>query len=415
VRVQFADGRILTYRVAGKQPTDVISKLPADAAQWTADQRSQLTLAQTRSVKGGEARVDGLPQTQGDEAKNIKKNDLRPIGTISELPGGRKETGPLGPLQFLSTMQDSTILTWPTEVISSADGTKTTVSYQVPRKGSDLMMPGASPTFAGVRSSEGAKKLDFLSLMLALFCGTAALPHILIRYYTVKDQASARKSTIVGIGAIGFFYLLTLILGLGAMTSGAMDPTNTNMAAPLLAKSFSNTLFAIISALAFTTVLGTVSGLIMAGSGAVAHDLLKNLFRMKMDDHKQVLYGKFAAAGLGALAMVLGILFQNFNVAFLVGWAFNIAASANLPALVMLLFWKRTTAKGIAAGVTVGLVSSLAWILLSQQCYKDVYHIDPKLSFIPFSQPALVTVPLSFVALILVSLVTTRRPAKSPA
>ncbi len=414
VRVRFPGGQIITYRAVAKESAGFLAKLSNDAAQWTLEERNQLTLAQTRSVKGGEARVDGLPQTMGDASKDIKPNDLRPIGTVSELPGGRKETGPLGPLQFLSTLQDSTILTWPTEVITSADGTKTTVSYQAPKKGADLLIPGASPTFAGVRSTEGLKKLDFLSLMLALFCGTAALPHILIRYYTVKDQASARKSTIVGIGAIGFFYLLTLILGLGAMTSGAMDPTNTNMAAPLLAKSFSNTLFAIISALAFTTVLGTVSGLIMAGSGAMAHDLLKNLFRVKMDDHKQVIYGKFAAAGLGVLAMALGIVFQNFNVAFLVGWAFNIAASANLPALVMLLFWKRTTAKGIAAGVTVGLVSSLAWILLSPQCYKDVYHIKA-VSFIPFSQPALVTVPLSFIVLIVVSLMTTRTAARPTA
>jgi cation/acetate symporter len=411
VRVQFPSGQILTYRAVAKDPTTFLVNLPNNAAQWTLEQRNELTLAQTRSVKGDKARVDGLTQMMGDESKNIMPNDLRPIGTVSELPGGKKETGPLGPLEFLSTMQDSTILTWPTDTIKSADGTKTTVSYQAPKKGSELLTPGAY--FKGVKSNDPWKKLDFLSLMLGLFCGTAALPHILIRYYTVKDQASARKSTIVGIGAIGFFYLLTLILGLGAMTSGAMDPTNTNMAAPLLAKSFSNTLFAIISALAFTTVLGTVSGLIMAGSGAVAHDLLKNLFRVKMDDHKQVLYGKFAAAGLGLLAMALGIVFKNFNVAFLVGWAFNIAASANLPALVMLLFWKRTTAKGIAASVTIGLISSLAWILLSQQCYKDVYHIDPASSIIPFSQPALVTVPLSFIVLIVVSLLTTRTPAKS--
>ncbi len=104
-------------------------------------------------------------------------------------------------------------------------------------------------------------KLNFLSLMLALFLGTASLPHILIRYYTVKDQAAARKSTVVGIASIGFFYVLTLYIGLGAMTSGAIDVTNSNMAAPLLAKSISELLFAIISAIAFTTVLGTVAGL----------------------------------------------------------------------------------------------------------------------------------------------------------
>src|SRR5690606_11455724 len=131
-----------------------------------------------------------------------------------------------------------------------------------------------SPSFKGIRGDDLMPKINFLSLMLALFCGTASLPHILIRYYTVRDQAAARKSTVVGIGAIGFFYVLTLFLGLGAMTSGAIDVTDSNMAAPLLAKSFNEWLFAIISAIAFTTVLGTVSGLIVAASGAVVHDLL---------------------------------------------------------------------------------------------------------------------------------------------
>src|SRR5207247_1850348 len=159
------------------------------------------------------------------------------------------------------------------------------------RDGSDLLTPGGSPTFKGVRSAKLTDKLDFLSLMLALFCGTASLPHILIRYYTVKDQAAARKSTVVGIASIGFFYVLTLFLGLGAMVSGAMDVTNNNMAAPLLARSFSETLFAIISAIAFTTVLGTVSGLIMAASGAVAHDLMTNLFKVTDHEHGQVLWG----------------------------------------------------------------------------------------------------------------------------
>jgi len=398
IRLQFPDGKVVTIR--GTKRSDLIGR-------GHLDDIVDFEIEQTVSVKNGKKLVNGLPQSAD--------NDLHPVGTISKLPDGWvRSTGPLGPAEFIKTLNGSTIVTWPSEAIKDGDGNVTTVYYQKPRQGSDLLTPGASSTFAGVRSNDVMKKLDFLSLMLALFCGTAALPHILIRYYTVKDQASARKSTIVGIASIGVFYMLTLILGLGAMTSGALDPTNVNMAAPLLAKSFSNILFAIISAIAFTTVLGTVSGLIMAGSGAVAHDLLANLFRVEMDDHKQVFYGKIAATGLGILAMVLGIVFKDFNVAFLVGWAFNIAASANLPALVMLLFWKRTTAKGIAAAVTVGLLSSLGWILLSQQCYKDVYHIDPKLSVIPFSQPALVTIPLGFLTLVLVSLVTKQRsPAKS--
>src|SRR5438270_11471111 len=115
-----------------------------------------------------------------------------------------------------------------------------------------------------------------------------------------------------------------------------------------------------------------------------------------MDDHLKVFYGKLAAGVIGVIAMLLGIAFEKMNPTFLVGWAFNIAASANLPALVMLLFWKRTTKQGITAAVTIGMVSSLAWILLSPQCFKDVYGLDPAKSIIPFSQPGLVTIPLGF-------------------
>jgi len=242
--------------------------------------------------------------------------------------------------------------------------------------------------------------------MLALFCGTAALPHILIRYYTVKDAASARKSTVVGIAASGFIYVLTLYLGLGAMTSGGLDPTDSNMSAPLLAKSFGPTLFAIISAIAFTTVLGTVSGLIMAASGAVAHDIMGSLMKMEMDDHAKVKAGKIVSVIVGIIAIVLGMAFKAFNVTFLVGWAFNIAASANLPALVMLLFWRGTTKQGITASITVGLLASLAWILLSTDAYVNLYSLPATRAPMPFNQPGIVTIPLGFAVLILVSLMT---------
>jgi cation/acetate symporter len=245
--------------------------------------------------------------------------------------------------------------------------------------------------------------------MLALFCGTASLPHILIRYYTVKDATSARKSTVVGITAIGFFYVLTLFIGLGAMVSGNMDPSNSNMAAPLLARSFGELPFAVISAIAFTTVLGTVSGLIMAASGAVAHDIIKNFMGRDLTDRGQVFAAKWVAVIVGIIAMVLGVLFERLNVTFLVGWAFNIAASANLPALVMLLFWRGTTKRGITAAIVVGLISSLAWLLLSAPAYQYVYNLDPKRAIAPFSQPGLVTIPLGFVVLIVVSLLTAPR------
>jgi len=363
---------------------------------------------QTRSVTSeGRVLVDGEPQT--------RDHDLRPVGTLAALParyGGATTTGPLGPLEYLSVLEDSRIVTWSGKKSTDASGSHT-VYTPTERAGTDLLKPGGY--FKGLTTGKLADKLDFASLMLALFCGTASLPHILIRYYTVKDAAAARKSTVVGIAAIGAFYVLTLFLGLGAMTSGALDPTSTNMAAPLLAKSFNETLFAVISAIAFTTVLGTVSGLIMAGSGAVAHDLVENVLGIPMDDAGKVRCGKIAAVGLGIVAMALGILFRSFNVSFLVGWAFNIAASANLPALVMLLFWPRTTKEGIISAVTVGMLASLTWILLSADTFEKVYGLSRDASPVPFSQPGLVTIPLGFIVLIVVSLLTKAQPKGKPA
>ena len=280
----------------------------------------------------------------------------------------------------------------------------------MPRKGSDLLTPGASPTFSGVRSKDPWKKLDFLSLMLALFAGTASLPHILIRYYTVKDAAAARKSTFMGIAAIGFFYILTLYLGLGAMTSGSLDPTDSNMAAPLLAKSFNEPLFAIISAIAFTTVLGTVSGLMMAGAGAVAHDLMETLF--KVEDGRS---GEGPAREdrrrrrLGIGAMVLGILFKSLNVSFLVGWAFNIAASEPARADHAAVL-EADDRKGISAAIAGRHAlqprpGSCSQRSVSRMCTAWTPGVSP----VPFSQPALVTIPLGFVVLIVVSLLTSKR------
>ena len=222
--------------------------------------------------------------------------------------------------------------------------------------------------------------------MLALFCGTASLPHILIRYYTVKDAAAARKSTVVGIGAIGFFYILTLYIGLGAMVSGNLDPTDSNMSAPLLARTFGEWPFALISAIAFTTVLGTVSGLILAAAGAVAHDLAKFFLGRSLDDRKQVKVAKIASVAVGLIAIVLGILFKSFNVTFLVGWAFAVAASANRPAIVMLLFWRGTTRQGIVWSISIGLATSLTWLLLSTDAFKYLYG-STRLGIVPFSQP----------------------------
>lgn len=358
--------------------------------------------AQTVTKKpDGQVLVNGEPKgTQKGEA------ELHPVGYLSKLPDGEEKTGPLGPVSFLSTMQDSEVMLWGSQIIKEDDGSVTTVYYQKPTAGSQVLRPGEHPRFAGIRSDQALDKLNFLSLMLALFGGTAALPHILIRYYTVKDEAAARKSTIVGIATIGFFYVLTLYLGLGAMTSGALDVTNSNMAAPLLAKSINQWLFAIISAIAFTTVLGTVSGLILASAGAVAHDLMTSGLGMQLSDHEKVRVAKIASVFVGAIAIVLGILFQNLNVSYLVGWAFSVAASANLPSLLMILYWKGVTRQGVMAALIVGMVSSLGWILLSADTFTQVYGLPAESALVPFSQPGIVTIPLGFVTLIGVSLLT---------
>ena len=351
--------------------------------------------------------VNGAPMSAENQLDSRLRVEFGTgFGSVASLPGGVSGTGPLGPIEYIGVFSESTVTTWR----KGSDAEGNTTFAPVERKGSDLLLPGGSATFKGVRADSISSKLDFISLMLALFLGTASLPHILIRYYTVRDPAAARKSTVVGIGAIGVFYVLTLYLGIGAMTSGSLDPTDSNMSAPLLARTFGDGLFAVISAVAFTTVLGTVSGLVMAGAGAVAHDLMKDAMRMELTDAQQVRAGKIAAVLLGVGAIALGILFERMNVTFLVGWAFNVAASANLPALVMLLFWKGTTRQGVIAAMAVGLVSSLGWIMLSADTLEKVYGYSAgdaaASSIVPFSQPAILTVPLGFATLVLVSLLT---------
>jgi cation/acetate symporter len=389
IRISDPEGdgfRVLTVR------TDAAGRCWLDEAQ-----------SLTRTADGREL-VGGLPR-----GRKEGERQLRPVGHVAALPDGEQRTGPLGPLAFFRKLQDSEVVVWGTRRLQHSDGSQTWLYFQRPTSGEQLLSPGEHPTFAGIRTGRTKERLEFLSLMLALFCGTASLPHILIRYYTVRDEAAARKSTIVGIASIGTFYVLTLYLGLGAMTSGALDVQDTNMAAPLLARSLSPLLFAIISAIAFTTVLGTVSGLILASSGAVVHDFLCGYCGLPLSGTSQVRIAKIAAVAVGGLAILLGIMFAGLNVSYLVGWAFSIAASANLPALVMLLFWPRTTRQGIIASVLVGMVSSLGWILVSADTFTQVYGLPAEQAWVPLNQPGIVTIPLSFLTLIVVSLATARR------
>ena len=386
---------VRVVRTDGEPPT-VFHRQPAGGESYR--------LAEAQTV---EKRPDGTTWVNGRKlGKGPGEGVLHPVGHVRRLPGEVLETGPLGPLEFLRTLQQSEVVLWSSLPIATSDGSKLTVYYQKPTAGSQVLRPGEHPTFKGIRSAKATDRINFLSLMLALFCGTASLPHILIRYYTVKDESSARKSTIVGIASIGLFYVLTLYLGLGAMTSGTLDVTNSNMAAPLLARGMSELLFAAISGIAFTTVLGTVSGLILASAGAVTHDLIGEAFGVRLTDQEKVRIAKISSLGVGALAILLGIWFEKLNVTYLVGWAFSVAASANLPALVMLLFWKGVTRAGVIASVVVGMVSSLTWIFLSAEAYSSVYGWPAEQALVPFSQPGIVTIPLSFVVLVVVSWLT---------
>jgi cation/acetate symporter len=308
----------------------------------------------------------------------------------------------VGPIQFLAAIQESDVIRF-IPVKFTHEGESVTVWYQTITPGETLMRPGVR--FKIDEGSTLLSKLDFVSLMLALFLGTAALPHILIRYYTVRSPRDARKSTIVAIVAIGFFYILTLFMGLGAMISGVLDVESSNMSAPLLAQSFGIFLFACISALAFATVLGTVSGLIVASCGAVVHDLMIHFLGLKLTEKAQVRAGKGVAIAVGTLAILLGILFKDSNVSFLVGLAFAVAASANLPSILMLLFWKKTTAKGITASILTGIVASLGLIAFSPLMW-DIYGLGAANAPVPLENPGIISIPLSFVALVVVSLAT---------
>jgi cation/acetate symporter len=312
------------------------------------------------------------------------------------------KTGPLGPFEFLSTLEKAELVRFTKAEIKEAQAT---VWYQTPTSGKEMINPGL---LLKVSSKAGATfwtKLNFVSLMLALFLGTSALPHILIRYYTVASQRAARKSTIVAIAAIGFFYILTLYMGLGASFNGVIDLESSNMSGPLLAKYFGVGLFSIISAIAFATVLGTVAGLIVASSGAIAHDFMDNYLGMKMDDRRKVKAGKYAAFSVGIFAILLGILFKGMNVSFLVGLAFAVAASANLPSILFLLFWEKTTAKGISWSIVTGIISSVFIILLSPSMFER-YGFDKAAAPIPLDNPGIISIPLAALVLVVVSLLS---------
>jgi cation/acetate symporter len=345
--------------------------------------------------------ADGTKYINGAPASDT--NQLRLVGNLSKIEGQTDyETGAINPFKFLAVIgsKDSVVNVWKKATWTDG-GDSVTAFYEAPTPGDKIARAGLSLKVEG----SWVDRVDFVSLMIALFLGTAALPHILIRYYTVPSQRAARKSTVVAIAAIGFFYVLTLFLGLGAMTNGTINVLDNNMSAPLLARSFGTFLFAMISAIAFATVLGTVSGLIIAASGAVAHDLLDRFGGLIKSERQKVVAGRVAAFVVGAIAILLGLAFHGINVSFLVGLAFAVAASANLPCIIMMLFWKRTTSKGMIASIIVGIIVSVGIIVVSPTAW-ELYGKDPADAPFPMKNPGIFSIPLSFIAIYVVSKLT---------
>jgi len=244
--------------------------------------------------------------------------------------------------------------------------------------------------------------------------GTAGLPHILMRFFTVPDAKAARKSVFYATGLIGGFYLLTFILGFGAMVLVGPDAIRAidaggNMAAPLLAEVLGgNTLLGFIAAVAFATILAVVAGLTLSGAAALSHDLWVNVFRGgDAPAQEQLRIAKVAVVILGIIAVTLGITFKGQNVAFMVSLAFAIAASGNFPALVLAMFWRRATTSGLLASMIIGTVSTVLLIALSPTIQVDI--LGRPGAWFPLKNPAILTIPLSFLSGIVVSLMTQQR------
>jgi len=250
--------------------------------------------------------------------------------------------------------------------------------------------------------------LDAISLGIALMFGTAGLPHILMRFYTVPDARTARSSVAIATAVIGVFYLFTFILGFGAMVLVGHDAIRAvdaggNMAAPLLAEVVGGQAFlGFISAVAFATILAVVAGLTLAGAAALSHDIWVSVVRKgTASEREQFLVARGSTVLLALASIGLGIVFKGQNVAYMVGLAFAIAASANFPALVLSVFWKPCTTRGAQASMIIGTVATLTLIYLSPTIQIDI--LKHSTAWFPLKNPGLVTIPLSFAVGIIVS------------
>ena len=282
-------------------------------------------------------------------------------------------------------------------------------AVEVHPKGQAIMQPG----------SLISNPISAISLGLALMFGTAGLPHILMRFFTVADAKAARKSVFYATGFIGYFYILTFIIGFGAITLVSTNPEfltdpakglasirgGENMAAVHLASAVGGNIFlGFIAAVAFATILAVVSGLTLAGASAISHDLYATVIKGgKAKEQDEIRVSKITTVVLGVVAMVLGITFENVNVAFMVGLAFAIAASCNFPVLLMSMMWRGMTTRGAVIGGYLGLISALVGVILSPGVWEAVLGHPKGSAPFPYSNPALFSMVLAFAGIWLFS------------
>ncbi|MGU5814138.1 cation acetate symporter [Aeromonas hydrophila] len=282
-------------------------------------------------------------------------------------------------------------------------GTLFSEAVKVHEKGIAIMSPGGLV----------ADPISAISLGLALMFGTAGLPHILMRFFTVSDAKEARKSVFYATGFIGYFYILTFIIGFGAILLVSTNPEfkdatgallgGTNMAAIHLADAVGGSLFlGFISAVAFATILAVVAGLTLAGASAVSHDLYASVIKKgKANEADELRVSKYTTVVLGVVAIGLGILFEKQNIAFMVGLAFSIAASCNFPVLFLSMFWSRLTTRGAIYGGWLGLVSAVSLMILGPTVWVKV--LGHAQAIFPYEYPALFSMAVAFVGIWLFS------------
>jgi len=292
-------------------------------------------------------------------------------------------------------------------------------AHAVDMKGIEVMSPG------GLVSDP----ISAISLAVALMFGTAGLPHILMRFFTVSDAKEARKSVFYATGFIGYFYILTFIIGFGAIVMVYTNPEyldvakqaisggqpilgGKNMAAIHLSHAVGGDFFlGFISAVAFATILAVVSGLTLAGASAISHDLYASVFKKgKADGQAEMRVSKMATVGLGIVAILMGIAFEQQNIAFVVGLAFAIAASANFPILFLSMYWKKLTTRGAVLGGSLGLATAVMLVILGPIVWVDI--LGNAEAVFPYKYPALFSVTVSFVSIWFFSVTDNSQGAK---